>query len=104
MNDPDGVQRRQDDRRDGTIPDLAAPAKILFGEQWRRPMAAALGVSERSVYRWEADSRLVPWSAWSMIVDLLDARAIESRRAATRLSLDVGMARAGARLKRPSRK
>lgn len=82
-------------------PDLAHYGKILYGEQWRRPLAAALGVTERTIYRREADPRLMPWDDWRRVVDLLDEASSAARKAATRLSLDIGMASAGEVRKRP---
>lgn len=42
--------------------DLAAIGAALYGRQWRRPMAKALGVNLRTVQRWaNGQNDVAPW-------------------------------------------
>ncbi len=68
---------------------LAAAGEALFGPEWRRPLAAALGVDARLVQRWAAGQREMSDSAIRNLLDLLgqeasglEAQALDMRRAA----------------------
>lgn len=45
-----------------TKTNLRRAGALLLGDQWQRPLARALGVSDRLVRRWAAGDRPVP--AW----------------------------------------
>ncbi len=43
-----------------TPADLARLGALLYGDEWQTPLAAALGVSLRSVQRWAAGGAAIP--------------------------------------------
>lgn len=53
---------------------LEACGTALFGPQWQRPLAAALGVDDRLVRRWYAGDRPVPEDRWQRIAGLMRER------------------------------
>lgn len=68
---------------------LAAGGEALFGPEWRRPLAAALGVDARLVQRWAAGQRAIPPEVAPALLGLLwreasglEAQALAMRRAA----------------------
>ncbi len=68
---------------------LAAAGEALFGPEWRRPLASALGVDARLVQRWAAGQRGIPPEVAPALLALLEreaspleARALALRRAA----------------------
>ncbi|SFU34670.1 hypothetical protein SAMN02799631_00269 [Methylobacterium sp. 174MFSha1.1] len=68
---------------------LVAAGEALFGPEWRRPLAAALGVDARLVQRWANGQRGIPPEAAPALLALLEkegspleARALALRRAA----------------------
>lgn len=56
-----------------TPDDLAAAGRLLYGEHWRRSLAAALDVDERLVRAWLAAKRPIPPHRQQAIVDLVAA-------------------------------
>ena len=50
----------------------------LFGAQFRPQLATALAVRLDTVQRWCADREAVPDGVWVEIIDLLEARELET--------------------------
>ncbi|WP_238229487.1 hypothetical protein [Methylobacterium hispanicum] len=65
---------------------LAAAGEALFGPEWRRPVAAALGVDARLVQRWAAGQRDIPDTVAPALLALLgrEASALEAQALALR--------------------
>ncbi|SFE90173.1 hypothetical protein [Methylobacterium sp. yr596] len=65
---------------------LAASGVALFGDEWRRPLAAALGVDPRLVQRWAAGQREIPGTVAPALLALLGRKAsgLEGRAQALR--------------------
>lgn len=56
---------------------LAQIGQALFGDHWREPMAALLGVNERTVRRWRDESRDIPEGIWPVLKSALAAKRRE---------------------------
>lgn len=54
---------------------LAQVGEALFGPQWQTPLAAALGVGDRTVRRWASGDTEVPDGVWADIAKLCLTRA-----------------------------
>ncbi|KMO15953.1 hypothetical protein [Methylobacterium platani] len=75
-------------------PDLLAVAgEALFGSEWRRALAAALGVDPRLVQRWAGGQREIPGTVAPALLALLgreasglEGRALAMRRAAAAIA------------------
>ncbi|MFH6786661.1 hypothetical protein [Methylobacterium sp. MA0201] len=72
---------------------LAASGVALFGDEWRRPLAAALGVDPRLMQRWAAGQRDIPPSVAPALLALLgreafglEGRVLALRRAAAAIA------------------
>lgn len=65
---------------------LATAGAALFGDEWRRPLAAALDVDPRLVQRWAAGQRDIPLTVAPALLDLLgrEASPLEARAQALR--------------------
>ncbi|MDP4021093.1 hypothetical protein Q8W71_00520 [Methylobacterium sp. NEAU 140] len=68
---------------------LAAAGEALFGSEWRRALAAALGVDPRLVQRWASGQREIPGTVAPALLALLrrealglEGQALALRRAA----------------------
>lgn len=53
-----------------TPTDLATAGASLYGDHWKEPLAAALGVTRRSIDRWLDGSRGIPVLLAQEIADL----------------------------------
>lgn len=53
---------------------LREAGEALYGPRWQSDLARALGVSDRTVRRWDAGSHDVPKGAWSDLRSLLQER------------------------------
>ncbi len=53
---------------------LREAGAALYGPRWQSDLARALGVSDRTVRRWDAGSHNVPAGAWSDLRALLQER------------------------------
>lgn len=57
---------------------LSSVGRALYGDRWRRPLAAALGVHEGQLRRWETGGRLTPeHPLFAGALDLLEQRRTE---------------------------
>ena len=65
---------------------LAAAGAALFGDEWRRPLAAALDVDARLVQRWAIGQRDFPGTVAPALLALLgrEASGLEARAQALR--------------------
>lgn len=65
---------------------LAAAGEALYGSEWRRPLAAALGVDARLMQRWAAGQRNIPETVAPALLGLLgrEAAGLEGRAQAMR--------------------
>ncbi|MEE8628171.1 MULTISPECIES: hypothetical protein [Methylobacterium] len=65
---------------------LAAAGQALFGDEWRRPLAAALDVDARLMQRWAAGQRGIPETVAPALLALLgrEALGLEGRAQALR--------------------
>lgn len=65
--------------------DLHTIGEALFGQQWQRPLARALGLHERTVRVWVA-SGAVPENRWPEIAKLCRSRGAALTKLADQLS------------------
>lgn len=54
---------------------LAECGAALYGDSWRAPLARDLGVTERTVRRWAADTHAMPAGAYTDLMRLVTERA-----------------------------
>lgn len=72
---------------------LAAAATLLFGDQWQRPLARALGphfpggaresIDDRLVRRWASGDREIPEWVFAALTSIGKERIAEIRRTVT---------------------
>lgn len=68
-------------------PDLLQQAGILlFGEGWKKPLADALDVHERTMHRWAKGEFRIPPSIASELVGLLRSHNAQADQLISRLS------------------
>ena len=65
---------------------LSAAGQALYGDRWQTPMARLLGVSDRTVRRWVAGQRPVPWDALAVALTALNRKMGEMDSLAGRLT------------------
>jgi len=58
---------------DATI--LAAAGRLLHGDAWQSPIARDLGVADRTVRRWLAETSPIPAGVWPDLAAALEQRA-----------------------------
>jgi len=64
---------------------LARVGETLFGQDWRGPLAAELGVEARAVKRWEKNVNRVPKPVWEDLGCLLYSYAADAESLAKEL-------------------
>lgn len=67
--------------------DIHAIGAALYGPQWQTPMAAALGVSVRTVQRWASGAIKVSPAMWAKILTIAERRKIEVKAVIDRLQI-----------------
>jgi hypothetical protein len=60
---------------------LARIGRILYSDQWQVPLAAGLGINDRTVRRWAAGKSPIPESRWAEIKALGKRRSTEIQKA-----------------------
>jgi transcriptional regulator with XRE-family HTH domain len=71
--------------------------RLLYGRDYHRQLAAALGVARRVVQRWESGRDAVPHGVWGQLAGLVSARERECALLADRLRMGEVEAAAWAR-------
>lgn len=57
------------------MPSIITIGEALYGPHWVRPLADALGVSERTMRYWQAGERHPPPGVWTELAKLCRERA-----------------------------
>lgn len=61
-----------------TPADLEGAGRTLFGEGWKRPLAALVGVNERSVHRWARGENPIPSGLGDEIITAIAQKSAEN--------------------------
>jgi hypothetical protein len=69
-----------------TPAEFAKAGEILYGPSWKRPLALALKIGERSIYGWLARRTALPSDMAARLVALATAKEVEIASLKKRLS------------------
>lgn len=67
---------------------LIKAARAAFGENWRRPLAKAMGVDKTQVRRWEAGTSEISDDRLTQAIEVCRARVQEENRRAEKMNKD----------------
>ena len=56
---------------------LTAAGRALYGPSWKRPLAGALGITERTLYRWLDGTSAMPAVLPNRLAEIAEARVAD---------------------------